>query len=158
MNNILSDLELRLVGLRYGLFTENMEIVHGTKIGISPTYATISSHLYKFNYTGRKLHISELSDIEVGALTKLTLLPQTREWEKPLTTQDIIFLCKQIYSAKLEVDILITHQARLDAELFQEQENKRQAENRRRQQLLLRQLESDTRNRIQAVSLQDSVN
>ena len=159
MNTILSDLELRLLGLRYGLFTANMEIVKGDEIGNRWTYSNISSHLYKFNYTGRKLHISELSDIEVEALRKLTLLPQTRDWEKPLTTQDIIFLCKQIYSAKLELDILITPQERLDAELFQEQETKRQAENRRRQQLLITQLESETRQRIHSASVsQNSLN
>tara|TARA_R110002020_G_scaffold150089_3_gene326601 strand:- start:2 stop:478 length:477 start_codon:yes stop_codon:yes gene_type:complete len=158
MNNILSDLELRILGLRYGLFKTNMEIVPGTDIGHRWPYSDISRHLYNEQYTEYKLHISELSEIEIQALLKLTLLPHTSDWEKPLTTADILFICKQIYSAKLEVDILITHQARLDAELFQEQENKRQAENRRRQQLLLRQLESDTRNRIQAVSLQDRVN
>ena len=158
MNNILSDLELRILGLRYGLFKTNMELVPGTAIGHRWPYSDISRHLYNEQYTEYKLHISELSEIEIQALLKLTLLPHTSDWEKPLTTADILFICKQIYSAKLEVDILMTNQARLEDDLFREQETKRQAENRHRQKLLIRQLESDTRKRIQSVSIQDSLN
>ena len=158
MNNILSDLELRILGLRYGLFKTNMEIVPGTDIGHRWPYSDISRHLYNEQYTEYKLHISELSEIEIQALLKLTLLPHTSEWKKPLTTADILFICKQIYSAKLEVDILMTNQARLEDDLFREQETKRQAENRHRQKLLIRQLESDTQKRIQSVNIQDSLN
>ena len=131
MNNILTDRELQVVSLRFGLLDANGMFTKLGNIGRSWMLGEIAQ-LPEFNCTRERI-----SHLEIKALRKLTLTKQSEAFEKPLTTTDILFLCKQIQHAKLEVDILMMRQTRFDLEQEYKEKVRR-----------IHQSEIDTQNRI----------